>query len=137
MANASAAKGNPASRRMSNSHHKEKFQKAWKRSQTRKAQRVQAQQEREKNNKALRAAGKPTPWETAEHERSLRRAAHPPQKQPRTDMGNIIKPDGTVVPCCQAKSRMTGRRIKCPHLGSRWLEYASSSQGRETYRGGI
>lgn len=138
MANQNGSKGNPASHRMSNPHHKEKHQKAWKLSEVRKEARRLEQAEREKANRKLRAAGKPTAWEAAKAQRqALRRAAPSQPRVPGT--GNIIKSDGRVVACCQAKSRITDRgRVKCPHLGASWVDYATNTpQGRDLYRGGV
>lgn len=136
MAHASGAKGNPASHRMSNSHHKAKFEAAWKKSQEAKKKRMLAQTEREKANAKIRKEGGLTAWEKAKHERAQRRAAHPPVQQPRVDRsGNIIRPDGRVVPCCQAKSRVTPTRVKCPHLGGAWLSFVTSREGRDANRG--
>lgn len=149
MANQSSAKGNPASHRMSNPHYKLKHEKAWKRSQTTKEARREAQKQRERNNAKLRAAGKPTPWEAAEARRlQLRDQARERgqlERQPRTEVGNIVKtevtPHGTrvwVVPCCQARSRVTTYgRVKCSHLGGVWVGYALSAVGRENYRSGV
>lgn len=139
MANSSASKGNPASHRMSNPHHKEKHQKAWTRSQARKEARRLEQATREKANRALRAEGKPTAWEAAQTKRTASREATRPQQQKRMQgTGNIIKPDGRIVACCQAKTRLTDRgRVKCTHLGLSWIDYAKSPAGRDTYRGGV
>lgn len=138
MAKQGASKGNPASHRMSNPHHKDKHQKAWKHSQERKEARRLAQTEREKANRMLRAEGKPTAWEAAQAKRQAVRGAAKPPMQPRVaGTGNIIKPDGRIVACCQAKTRITDRRrVKCPHLGFSWVDFAGSPQGRDLYRGG-
>jgi len=111
---------------MANAHHKEKFRKAFNRSVVSKEARRQQQAAREKRNAQLRAEGKPTAWEQAQHERAAARAAHPPVQQKRTPTGNIVTADGLVKPCCQAKSRITSSgRVKCAHLGTTWLEVAT------------
>lgn len=141
MPNQTSSKGNPASKRMSNPHYKLKHEAAWKRSQVRKAARREAQQQRERDNKKLRAAGKPTAWEAAELLRRQRRDQARDrgqlEQQPRTEVGNIIKEGGRVVSCCQAKSRITSSgRVKCTHLGGNWVSYALSPTGRDNYRSG-
>lgn len=137
MAGTSASKGNPASHRMSNPHYKEKHKRAWGRSRERKDAHRAEQTEREKANRKLRAEGKPTAWEAAEAKRRLARAGVKPQQRVQ-GTGNILRPDGKIVACCQAKSRLTDRgRLKCPHLGSSWVDYATSPHGRDLYRAGV
>lgn len=71
---ANSSKGNPASHRMSSTHHKEYRARCWRAGQARKQQRIQDQHKREAANRALRAAGQLTPWEVACAERAARRA---------------------------------------------------------------
>jgi len=60
-----SAKGNPASKRMSNSQLKTRRERSWRTGEERKAQRRKEQDERAARNRARRAAGEPTPWELA------------------------------------------------------------------------
>jgi hypothetical protein len=69
----SSSKGNGASKRMSNPNHKATRARSWAKGETRKKARVEAQKQREAENKKLRAAGQPTPWEQARAARAERR----------------------------------------------------------------
>lgn len=77
MANQNSAKGNPASKRMSNPAKKALRQACWARGEKRKKLRVAKQEKQAAHNRALRADGEPTPWETAKAVRAARRAADP------------------------------------------------------------
>lgn len=70
----SSNKGNPASKRMSNTHRKEYRKALWNASERRKETRRKDQQAREKTNKELRAMGVLTPWESARKARREARA---------------------------------------------------------------
>jgi hypothetical protein len=72
---ADSAKGNPASKRMTNPVRKTRRERCWRNGQKRKAERVKAQQEREAANRTRREAGDLTPWELACELRAARRAA--------------------------------------------------------------
>lgn len=75
MSNQNSAKGNPASKRMSNVQRKAKRANSWNRCQKRKAAKREAVAEREAQNRVRRAEGTPTPWEAAKAARKARRAA--------------------------------------------------------------
>ena len=60
-----SAKGNPASKRMSNAVKKATRARSWARGQRRKADRVKAQEARAEKNRAIRDDGGLTPWEVA------------------------------------------------------------------------
>lgn len=86
MASGSSTKGNPASRRMSNEANRNRRARSWKNGQERKELRRIEKAEAEKRNKALRAAGLPTPWEAAKakaRERRVGRSA--PSETPRQE----------------------------------------------------
>ena len=84
-ANSSSSKGNPASHRMSNTHLKEARSRRWRRAQDRKRTRIELQHSQETANRALRAAGSPTPWEVACAARAARRAAAPSVARPKEE----------------------------------------------------
>lgn len=65
MANTNSAKGNPASKRMTNAQRKTRRERSWRNGEERKALRRKEQDERAARNRQLRAAGEPTPWERA------------------------------------------------------------------------
>lgn len=75
MANSQSNKGNPASKRMTNTKLQARRQRSWLAGQQRKATRVAAQKAREQANREARAAGLPTPWERRQADRATRR--HP------------------------------------------------------------
>jgi hypothetical protein len=75
MAGQSSNKGNPASHRMSNSKIKERRARSWLHGENRKTANRKLQETRERKNKELRAAGKPTAWQMAKQARFAKR--HP------------------------------------------------------------
>ena len=74
MSNQQSAKGNPASKRMSNVARQNRRQNSWNRCQKKKEAKRAAVAEREAANRARRAEGTPTPWEAAKAARKARRA---------------------------------------------------------------
>jgi hypothetical protein len=63
--NTNSAKGNPASKRMTNAQRKTRRERSWRNGEERKAERRKRQDEAAARNRQLRAAGELTPWEQA------------------------------------------------------------------------
>lgn len=74
MSNGSSAKGNPASKRMSNPKLKAKFARCWENGQRRKKARREAAALAEQRNRELIEAGELTPWQAAKAKAAARRA---------------------------------------------------------------
>jgi hypothetical protein len=69
--NSASAKGNPASKRMSNPALKSRRERSWKRGQARKLVNRQANQARENNNKNVPLSERP--WQISQAARAQRR----------------------------------------------------------------
>lgn len=63
MANQNSAKGNPASKRMTNPKRKAKRERSWKKRQEVKAKNIAANERRRKANDDLRKVGQLTPYQ--------------------------------------------------------------------------